>query len=108
MSPERVPMLGADGRPLGWTYDAEQYELVAARVLATVDAAGADVLLKEVVAAVQEALGSHPAFPSGRMTNAARYVAADLVGRGVLERVEAAGPRRLRRVADGAAAPPGA
>ncbi len=97
----RVPILAADGEPLGWTYDREQYDLVAARVLAACDAfADADgaVLLKDVVAAVQEHLGDHPAFPSGRLTNAARYVAADLRGRGVLERVGTGSPQRLRRV----------
>lgn len=93
-------MLSADGTRLGWTYDAEQYALVRDRVLEAVDAfAGPDglALLKDVVAHVQDQLGDHPRFPSGRMTNAARYVAADLQGRGLLERAGPASPQRLRR-----------
>ncbi len=99
---DRVEMLGADGRPLGWTYDRVQYDLVAEQVLVAVEAladADGDALLKEVVAFVQTQLGEHPAFPSGRLTNATRYVAADLQGRGTLMRVGHRSPQRLRRVA---------
>lgn len=95
----RVAMLGADGRPLGWTYDAERYRLVREQVLFAVEALADDdgrTLLKDVVAFVQDRLGGHERFPSGRMTNATRYVAADLQGRGVLERVGPASPQRLR------------
>ena len=97
-------MLGADGEPLGWTYDATQYALVRAAIDDALDAAGdADgvVLLKDVVAFVQDRLGDHERFPSGRLTNAARYVAADLQGRGALVRVGTGSPQRLRRGSGG-------
>jgi hypothetical protein len=105
---ERVEIVGADGHPLGWTYDARQYDLVGEQVLLACDALADEsgvVLLKDVVAFVQARLGDHPAFPSGRLTNATRYVAADLRGRGVLERVGTASPQRLRHPARGT--PPG-
>lgn len=80
---DRVEMLGADGQPLGWTYDRVPYDLVTEQILVAVEAladAEGDVLLKEVVTFVQTQLGEHPVFPSGRLTNATRYVAADLQG----------------------------
>lgn len=94
-----MEILGADGVSLGWTYDSRQYALVRQHVLTAVEAlAGPDgwTLLKDIVAFVQQHLGAHEAFPSGRLTNAARYVAADLQGRKVLERAGAASPQRLR------------
>lgn len=99
-APDRVEMLAADGTPLDWTYDRAQYDLVAEQVLVAADALEDDdgtVLLKDVVAFVQAQLEAHPAFPSGRLTNATRYVAADLQGRGTLHRVGTSSPQRLRR-----------
>lgn len=96
---ERVSILGADGKPLGWTYDGEQYRLVRESVLDAMAALADDsgvVPLKDVVAYTQDRLGADPLFPSGRLTNAVRYVAADLRGRGVLERVGASSPQLLR------------
>ena len=95
----RVEMHGADGAPLGWTYDEEQYALVREEARRAIDALGdvdGVVALKDVVAFVQDRLGDHAAFPSGRFTNATRYVVADLVGRGELEFVGARSPRRVR------------
>lgn len=100
-APDRIDMLGADGRPLGWTYDRGQYDLVAEQALAALDAlrnADGEVLLKDIVAFVQTQLGEHERFPSGRLTNATRYVTADLQGRGILMRVRRSSPQRLRRV----------
>jgi hypothetical protein len=97
----RVTMLGAGGDSMGWTYDSEQYALVRNGVLDAVAALGDDdrgVLLKDIVAFTQERLGGHVRFPSGRLMNATRYVAADLQGRGLLERVGQGSPQRLRRV----------
>lgn len=96
---DRVEILGADGRPLGWTYDARQYDLVAEQVRLACEVLaddGGTVLLKDVVAFVQSRLQDHPAFPSGRLTNATRYVMADLRGRGAVERVGTTSPQRLR------------
>ena len=58
--------------------------------------AGGTVLLRDVVAFVQDRLHDHPACPSGRLTNATRYVAADLQARGILQRVGDGSPQRLR------------
>lgn len=63
---ERVALRDADGRPVGWTYDARQYALVREQVLTAVVAlAGEDgtTALKDVVAFVQGQLGEHEAFP---------------------------------------------
>ena len=101
--PNRVRRRGSRcARPtagLGWTYDARQYDLVAEQILLACDAiadAGGTVLLRDVVAFVQDRLHDHPAFPSGRLTNATRYVAADLQARGILQRVGDGSPQRLR------------
>ena len=93
-------MLGANGAPLGWTYDARRYALVRASVLKALDALSGDdgvATLKDIVAFVQHELGEHASFPSGRLTNATRYVCADLQGRGVLIRIGSGSPQRLRR-----------
>jgi hypothetical protein len=85
---------------LGWTYDAAQYALVRDAILRGLDVhaePNGSAFLKDLVAFVQDQLGDHPQFPSRRMTNAARYVAADLQGRGILERVGRGSPQRLRR-----------
>lgn len=89
--PARLALLTATGEPIGWTYDAAQYAAVRAAILDAVElhaeAADGGVRLQAIVEHVQGALGGDPLFPSGRMTNATRYVAADLEGRGLLRRL---------------------
>lgn len=98
----RVQMFNAsrpDGLD-GWTIALEQYDLLVDRILQTVDAfAGADgsVALQVIVEETQRALGTHPAFPNGRLTNYVRFTKVDLEARGVLERVPRSSPQRARR-----------
>lgn len=83
----------------GWTMDVEQYELVRELLLRHAAERAADdgtVLLKDVTARIQEDLGSHPAFPSGRLTNYVRYVKVDLEARGEVRRVPGSSPQRIR------------
>lgn len=99
----RALMLNANkpGYSERWTYDGEQYDAVAQAILSAMDRLAREdgtVLLKDVVAFVQDQLGNHELFPSGRMTNAARYVKVDLEARGVLQRVEGSSPQALRRL----------
>jgi len=57
---ERVPILEVDGNPAGWTMDARQYALLPAHVLdGSTRSPDGTVLLKYVVAEVQEHFGSH-------------------------------------------------
>lgn len=97
----RIELLTAAGEPIGWTYDALQYRLVRQAVLdaySALEESGANgngVALQSIVAFVQDRLGSHAQFPSGRLTNATRYVAADLEGRGLFVRLPGR-PVRLR------------
>jgi hypothetical protein len=97
----RVRMLNGalEGGMESWTLPLEQWELVGDVILEVVDDADREegVLLKSVVATVQARLGSHPAFPGGRLTNFTRYIKVDLVSRGVLEVVPGASPQRVRR-----------
>jgi len=97
----RVRMLNGalEGGMESWTLPLEQWELVCDVILEVVDDADPEegVLLKAVVATVQARLGSHPAFPGGRLTNFTRYIKVDLEGRGVLEVVPGASPQRVRR-----------
>lgn len=97
----RALMLNANkpGYSERWTYDARQYDVVAdaiLRAMALLERDDGTVLLKDVVAFVQEELGDHELFPSGRLTNATRYVKVDLEARGVLGRVAARSPQALR------------
>lgn len=98
----RVQMFNA-ARPDGlggWTMALEQYELLVDRILHNVDAfAGEDgsVPLQVIVEETQRVLGSHPAFPNGRLTNSVRFTKVDLEARGVLERVPHSSPQRVRR-----------
>ena len=82
-----------------WTLPLEQWELVRDVILEVVDDADPETgaLLKTVVATTQARLGSHPAFPGGRLTNFTRYVKVDLEGRGLLEVVPGSSPQRVRR-----------
>jgi hypothetical protein len=68
----RVRMLNGalEGGMESWTLPLEQWELVGDVILEVVDDADREegVLLKSVVATVQARLGSHPAFPGGRLT----------------------------------------
>jgi hypothetical protein len=88
-----------EGGMESWTLPIEQWQLVRDVILEVVDDADPEegVLLKAVVATVQARLGSHPAFPGGRLTNFTRYIKVDLEGRGVLEVVPGATPQRVRR-----------
>lgn len=82
-----------------WTYDASQYDAVAACILDAMEIVARDdgtALLKDVVAFVQRELGDDPLFPSGKMTNATRYVKVDLEARGILARIEGSSPQALR------------
>ena len=83
-----------------FTIEAEQYAALRTAILEAVDAMADDdgqTLLKDVVAAVQETLGTHALFPKGRMTNYTRYTKTDLEARGELERVPGKSPQRIRR-----------
>jgi hypothetical protein len=97
----RVRMLNGalEGGMESWTLPLKQWQLVRDVILEVVDDADPDegVLLKAVVEAVQARLGSHPAFPGGRLTNFTRYIKVDLEGRGVLQVVPGASPQRVRR-----------
>jgi hypothetical protein len=97
----RVRMLNGalEGGMESWTLPVQQWELVRDVILEVVDDADPEegVLLKAVVATVQARLGSHPAFPGGRLTDFSRYVRVDLEGRRALEVVPGASPQRVRR-----------
>ncbi|MFB2581322.1 hypothetical protein ACEXQD_08725 [Herbiconiux sp. P15] len=98
----RVQMFNAtrpDGLD-GWTIAVEQYDLLVEVILGTIDAfAAADgsVPLQLIVEEAQKALGAHPAFPGGRLTNYVRYTKVDLEARGRLERLPKSSPQRVRR-----------
>ncbi|WP_043440775.1 DUF6958 family protein [Arthrobacter sp. L77] len=98
----RVQMFNAtrpDGLD-GWTIALEQYELLVDVILTTIDAFAADdgtVPLKVIVNEAQTRLGSHPAFPNGRLSNYVRYTKVDLEARGLVERVPKSSPQRVRR-----------
>ena len=100
----RVQMFNAN-RPDGldgWTIRLDQWELLRAHILDTIDAFGdADgaVPLQTVVTSAQERLGTHPLFPGGRLTNYVRFVKVDLEARGEVERVPGSGAQRIRRSA---------
>ena len=78
----RVRMLNGalEGGMESWTLPLEQWELVCDVILEVVDDADPEegVLLKAVVATVQAPLGSHPAFPGGRLTSFTRCIKVDL------------------------------
>lgn len=97
----RVRMLngGLEGGMEGWTLPLEQWELVRDVILEVVDDADPEggALLKAIVATTQATLGSHPAFPGGRLTNFVRYVKVDLESRGMVEVVAGSSPQRVRR-----------
>ncbi|MCR9163693.1 MAG: DUF6958 family protein [Nannocystaceae bacterium] len=108
---ERVAAAWSEGRALilnankpnyseAFTIEAAQYAAVRACILDAVDSMANDdgeVLLKDVVAAVQAQLGADPLFPNGRMTNYTRYTKTDLEARGELVRVPRRSPQRIRR-----------
>lgn len=83
----------------GWTMDLTQYELVRDHIVEVLSENAGDggFLLKDLVAAIQDRLGDHPAFPNGRLRNYCTYTKVDLEARGVVERV-ATGPQRVRLV----------
>ncbi|WP_146067385.1 hypothetical protein [Arthrobacter sp. SX1312] len=84
----------------GWTIALEQYELLVDVILTTIDAFAADdgtVPLQVIVNEGQTRLGSHPAFPNGRLANYVRYTKVDLEARGLVERVPKSSPQRIGR-----------
>lgn len=86
----------------GWTIELEQYDLLKAVILESIDAFAADdgsVPLKILVEEAQRRLGQHSAFPGGRLSNYVRYTKVDLEARGIVERVAKSSPQRVRRVA---------
>ncbi|MHA7209955.1 DUF6958 family protein [Arthrobacter sp. MDT1-65] len=84
----------------GWTISLEQYDLLVEVILGAIDVFAADddtVPLKVVVDEAQSRLGSHPAFPNGRLSNYVRYTKVDLEARGLVERIPKSSPQRIRR-----------
>jgi hypothetical protein len=86
----------------GWTITVEQWDLLRAHILETIDAladADGSLPLQAAVETAQARLATHPAFPGGRLTNYVRFVKVDLEARGEVERVPGSGPQRIRRTA---------
>ena len=81
-----------------WTIELEQYETLRSFIIEAItnldDGEGA--LLKDIILAAEIELAGHPRFPSGRFTNWVRFVKVDLECEGVLERVGAKSPQRVR------------
>lgn len=97
----RVQMLNAarPGGLDGWTITLEQWELMRAHILETIDAfADPDegIALETVVEAARARLSTHPAFPTGNVTNYCRFVKVDLEARCEVERLPGS-PQRIRR-----------
>ena len=98
----RVQMFNAtrpDGLD-GWTIALEQYELLVDVILNTIDAFAVEdgtVALQVIVNEAQAKLGTHPAFPTGRLSNYVRYTKVDLEARGLVQRVPKSSPQRVRR-----------
>ena len=83
----------------GWTMDLQQYDLVRSHileVLARPTGPDSTVLLQHLVASTQDHLGSHPAFPNGRLRNYCTCTKVDLEARGLVERVPGSSPQRVR------------
>lgn len=83
-----------------FTIEVEQYDLLVEAILEAAEQHAnerGETLLQDIVASVQARLGSHAAFPKGRMTNFTRYAKVDLEARGYLRRVEGRSPQRVRR-----------
>lgn len=82
-----------------WTLPVQQWELVRDVIFEVIDDADPHqgALLKAIVATAQAKLGTHPAFPGGRLTNFVRYVKVDLQARRLLEVVPGSSPQRVRR-----------
>jgi hypothetical protein len=98
----RVAMLNASrpGGLDGWTIAVEQWEVMRAHILDTIDFLAEDdgsVRLDDVVAAARDQLGSHAAFPTGNVTNYCRFVKVDLEARCEVERIPRSSPQRIRR-----------
>jgi hypothetical protein len=86
----------------GWTIQVEQWDLLRAHILDTIDALADEdgsVLLRVVVETAQARLATHPLFPGGRLTNYVRFVKVDLEARGEIERIWGSSPQRIRRTA---------
>ncbi|WP_375387586.1 DUF6958 family protein [uncultured Amnibacterium sp.] len=88
----------------GWTIPLQQYDLLREVILRTIDLHGDEdgtVRLQTVVDEAQRELGTHPAFPAGRLSNFVRFAKVDLEARGVVERVPRSSPQRIRLRLDG-------
>lgn len=81
-----------------WTIEVEQYEVLRSLILDTVADLddGDGVMLKTLIEVAEVQLAGHPRFPSGRFTNWIRFVKVDLECEGVIERVGAKSPQRVR------------
>lgn len=85
----------------GWTMDLQQYELVRTHILeflAAPDRTDGTVLLQDLVTSTQDHLGTHSAFPTGRLRNYCTYTKVDLEARGLVERIPGSSPQRIRLV----------
>lgn len=81
----------------GWTMDLAQYELMRAHILEMAEDAGPEgVLLKDLVATAQARYETHECFPQGRLRNYCTFTKVDLEARGLIERMPASGPQRVR------------
>lgn len=100
----RVEMFNATrpGGLDGWTIALEQYRLVRASILETIDAfadADGSTPLALLVEEGQRKLGSNKEFPGGRLTNYIRFVKVDLEARCEVARIPGSSPQRVRRAA---------
>jgi hypothetical protein len=86
-----------------WTIEAQQYEVLRAFILDTVDRLdeGNGVMLKTLIDVAESELAGHPRFPSGRFTNWIRFVKVDLECEGVIERTGPKSPQRIRLTSSG-------
>lgn len=81
-----------------WTIEAEQYDVLRSFIVDRVGDldTGDGVMLKTLVEVAGLELTGHPRFPSGRFTNWIRFVKVDLECEGVIERIGAGSPQRIR------------
>lgn len=81
-----------------WTIAEDQYKPLRKLILKSLTELdkGQGVFLKELVLIAEAELTGHPSFESGRFTNWIRFVKVDLECEGIIERVDAKSPQRLR------------
>ena len=97
----RVRMLNGalEGGMEDWTLPLEQWLLVRQTIHEALEELADDdgtVALQDVVTFTQDRLGSHPAFPDGRLRNFTTYTKVDLEARGEVIRVPGSSPQRVR------------